>query len=575
MLEACRACTVHDPAQRLQCPVEAGRRLTERVGRRRRLSIPKRVALVAGLVLAMVGGAAAIAVSMVRPAGRRAEDARGPAAPRSSVIVPAGEAADWTQTSAVLAEVPDRIHCTRLLPDRRTIRFVWGTPTRAEDIDTVTRARSPSPVVAAATAEGCPDVSPDGQRLVYQGHAPDGRAFAYVSRHSDGRDAVPVVQTAEPSMASEPTWLADGDTFSYDVDAKHVGVFSTTLGRMNVLPDVTTRSFITMFRFVVENRVFVGTYFDTRETEIVGITVPMLKEDARFRVDNLALDLRLEAGKLYFAQRSLGRGSSIIEVDVASRKARALGHIPEQMVRYPMFVGNGLAFASVRLASDLFVRKPNGAQVNVTRNGHIWEGNRCGRDFIVSREVAHDKIIVERLDASGRPIEQLSEGPADASPACAPDGKTWFYRPRSPQPSIRRCDRQGCREIFQGFALGLAASPDGRRLAFITVDKRGSIVQWIGADGGETHEVAETETNCPAGWASSETIWVSRRRQGKIVWTEVDATTARETGKTAPGSRDCADARPDPASPVDADVRIVYDQTSQLRLIDRAYLAER
>ena len=157
VLEACRACTIHDPAQRLQCPVEAGRRLTERVGRRkRRLTVPKRVALVAGLALTMVGGAAAIAVSMVRPAAGRPEDARVPSPPRSSLIVPAGEAADWTQTSAVLAEVPDRIHCTRLLPDRRTIRFVWGTPTRAEDIDTVTRARSPSPVVAAAYRGGVP-----------------------------------------------------------------------------------------------------------------------------------------------------------------------------------------------------------------------------------------------------------------------------------------------------------------------------------------------------------------------------------------------------------------------------------
>ena len=578
VLEACRACTVHDPAQRLQCPVEAGRRLTERVGRRkRRLTVPKRVALVAGLVLAIVGGAAAIAVSMVRPAGSRPGNGRRPPASTttSSMIVTAGEAADWTQTSAVLVEVPERLHCTRLLPDRRTIRFVWGTPPRAEDIDTVTRARSPSPVVAAATAEGCPDVSPDGQRLVYQGHAPDGRAFAYVSQHPDGRDATPVVQTAEPSMASEPTWLADSHTFSYDVDAKHVAVFSTTVGRMNVLPDVTVRSFVTMFRYVVENRVFVGTFFDSNETEIVGITVPLLKEEARFRVANLALDLRLERGKLYFAQRNIGRGVSIVEVDVGSRKARALGHVPDQLVRYPMFVGDGMAFVSVRLASDLFLLKPNGGPVNLTRNGHVWDGSRCGRDLIVSREVADEKIVIERLDASGRYIEQLSDGPADASPTCTPDGKTWFYRRRAPQPSIRRCDGRGCRDVYQGFALGLAASPDGKRLAFISVDKRGSIVQWMGAEGGDAYEVAETETNCPVGWASPDTIWVSRRRDGKIVWTEVHAETARETGKTAPGSRDCADARPDPVSPVDTDVRIIYDQTSQLRLIDRSYLAER
>ena len=36
-----------------------------------------------------------------------------------------------------------------------------------------------------------------------------------------------------------------------------------------------------------------------------------------------------------------------------------------------------------------------------------------------------------------------------------------------------------------------------------------------------------------------------------------------------------SDIGADPASPVDTDLRIVYDQTSQLRIIDRAYLAER
>ena len=94
----------------------------------------------------------------------------------------------------------------------------------------------------------------------------------------------------------------------------------------------------------------------------MGITVPVLKEDARFRVDNLALDLRLGAGKLYFAQRQVrSRVVDIIEIDVAARKARAIGHVPEQMLRYPMSVANGLAFVSVLPSSDLWVRKPNGA----------------------------------------------------------------------------------------------------------------------------------------------------------------------------------------------------------------------
>src|SRR5262249_33875506 len=149
-----------------------------------------------------------------------------------------------------------------LLPDQRTLRFVWGTPTRAEDVDIVTRTRVPSPLVPAAYAEGCPDLSPDGKRLVYQGHAADGRAFAFLSRRSDGRDAVAVVPIAEPSLSSEPTWLADNETFSFDVDPKHMGVFSTAAGRMKILPEVTSKPYVTSFRYPNGNRVFVETVFD-------------------------------------------------------------------------------------------------------------------------------------------------------------------------------------------------------------------------------------------------------------------------------------------------------------------------
>src|SRR4029453_5791561 len=102
-------------------------------------------------------------------------------------------------------------------------RFVWGTPAHAEDVDTVMRARHPSPLVPAAYAEGCPAVSPAGKRALSQRHGPGGRAFAFLSQHPDGREGVPVVQTAEPSMASEPTWLADGRTFVYDLGARPVG----------------------------------------------------------------------------------------------------------------------------------------------------------------------------------------------------------------------------------------------------------------------------------------------------------------------------------------------------------------
>jgi len=578
VFQACRACASKDPEAR-PCPIKARTWLTERgapVRRRSRFAVNRRAAGIAGAAVAIAAVATALAVSKARLASPPAATAAEVAWKPSPLIVPAGTPADWTDTSIVLAEVPERIHCTRLLPDRRTVRFVWGaSELRAEDIDTVTRARVPSPIVPAAYAEGCPDLSPDGKRLVYQGHAPDGRPFAFLSPNPDGRDGAPVVQTAEPSMASDPAWLADSQTFSYDVDVKHMGVFSTAGGRINVLPDVTTRSFVTFFRFAIGQSVYIGTYFDSAESEIVGISLPLIREEQRFRVPKLALDLRMEGQRLYFAHRNMGHGSTIVALDVASRAARTIGEIPDHLLRYPMLAETGMVFASIRLTSDLVLVKPDGTQVNVTNGAHVWDADRCGRNLIVSNELAPEHVVIERWDLSGKRIERLSEGPTDWGSACSADGNVWFYIPHTPHPGIRRCDRRGCREIYKGFAIGLSASPDGKRLVFLTMDTRGSVVRWIGTDGGETHEVADSETTCPAGWASAQTVWVSRRREGKRLWTEVDADSGKETGKTVPGTRDCSDARPDPASPVSPDLRIVYDQTSQIRLLAKDHLAER
>jgi hypothetical protein len=234
-----------------------------------------------------------------------------------------------------------------------------------------------------------------------------------------------------------------------------------------------------------------------------------------------------------------------------------------------------MVFTSIRLTSDLVMRKPNGSTVHVTNGAHVWDANHCGPHLIVSNEVAPERVAIERWDTNGKRIERLSEGPTDWGGACSADGSVWYYIPHTPHPGIRRCDRRGCREIWSGFAIGLSTSPDGKRLAFLTMDARGSVVRWIGADGGETHEVADSETTCVAGWASDQTLWVSHRREGKLIWTEVDADSGRETGKTVPGTRDCSDARPDPASPVSPDLRIVYDQTSQIRLLPKELLAAR
>ena len=112
-------------------------------------------------------------------------------------------------------------------------------------------------------------------------------------------------------------------------------------------------------------------------------------------------------------------------------------------------------------------------------------------------------------------------------------------------------------------------------MAFVKLASRGPLVAWVPVDGGATRDVVDTETACAIGWASPHTLWVSRRRDGKFLWTEVDADTGKETGQTVPGQRDCSDGGSDPLSPVNPDLRVIATQVSQLRLLPRAQLDRR
>ena len=501
VLEACRACTVHDPAQRLQCPVEAGRRLTERVGRRkRRLTVPKRVALVAGLALTIVGGAAAIAVSMVRHPGPEQRGAQVATARPSPLIVPVGEPADWTHTSAVLVEVPERIHCSRLLRDGRTIRFVWGTPTRAEDIDTVTRARAPSPLVAGRLRGGLPGhfagwkaprlPGPRARRTRVRVSLPASRRERRRSGHPDGR-AVDVVGAD----------LAGGRS---DLFVRHRRqTHGRLLARGGADEGGARRHDAPDHHDVPLRRRqpgLPGHVFRQQRDRDRRDLLAAAQGGERFRVPHLALDLRLEGRTMLFAERNAGRGADIAEIDTASRTARLIGHIPEQMLRYPMRTATGLAFISVRLSSDVILRKPNGALVNVTKNGHVWDGNRCGRDLIVSKELAPELIVIERLDAAGKRIEQLSEGPRDCVArlhARWQDLVLPAHLAEPEHPAVR-----------SGTAAGRSsgASRSGSRRRRTAGGWRSS--RWTSAarscsgsapTAARPHDVAETETNVPGG----------------------------------------------------------------------------
>jgi serine/threonine protein kinase len=566
VLETCRACTAKAPAHRLVREGEVVRMLAERRLWWRRWLVAQRRAL----MLASAVMLTAAFVSGLLRTRHSAPSAQSSGTQQSPLIIPTGEPVDWTDLSTVIAEVPDRIFCTRLLPDQRTLRFVWGSPPRAEDLDIVTRKRFPSPLVAAAYAEGCPDLSPDGKRLLFQGHTPDGRAFAFLSEHPDGKNAKPIVQTSEPSMSSEPIWLPDGDAFSYDIDENHPGVFSLATSHTKVIPEATGEPYMTAFRFVAGNLIFVSALAESEVTELVAYSWPSLREQSRFRTRDQVLDVRLRESTIYYTQIREPAERDLIAFQPKTQIARRLGRIPHQLIRYPTFAGDDLVMASLRISPDLYAMT-NGRWARLTTSGDVYTAARCADDFVVGRLVGgHGRI--ERLDATGRSLGVVVSGPLAGSPHCSRAGDVVFYVDATSW-TLERCDANGCKKLTDRRGMSLAVSPDGKRVVVLTVEKRGIAIWWVSADRGEAHEVTEADSVCAPGWASNQTLWIWRRVGGAPTWTEVDADSGRETGKFVPGLRDCSDGKPDPRSPVDPDLKIIYDQTSQLRLLKGKFLA--
>ena len=372
-------------------------------------------------------------------------------------------------------------------------------------------------------------------------------------------------------MSSEPTWIGDGQMFSYDVDTKHVGVFSTALRRVTIVPDATSQHYVTLFRTSTPDAVLVTGVFDGGDTEVTRVELPWLQEGQRFRVGEPLLDIRPDGELLYAVGRVNGSLTDLLELDPRRRRGRRLGGIPGQVMRGPIFLDDWLAFVSTRFDHKLAVRRRDGTS-ELLADGSILNANHCGNDLIVDRALDDGRAVVDRIDQSGKLIRRLSEGPLSGQSDCSPDGQTWFFADGTSPPRLEQCRETGCRVLAEHSSYGLSVSPDGQRVAFVKLASRGPLVGWMPAAGGATHEVVDTETACAIGWASNQTLWVSRRRDGKFLWTEVDADTGKETGHTVLGQRDCSDGGGDPLSPVNPDLRVIAERVSQLRLLPRAQL---
>jgi serine/threonine protein kinase len=552
----CRACTAEEVDRRPKSAEEVGAwldgRPTARKSRRRGWKV------LGWLTLAGIAGLA-MHLSSKRPRTR---------ADMSGFVELPDRPTDWTDSSQILATISDRVQCMSLLPDRQTIRFVWGHPTRSEDLDLRTGRRTASPLAPEVYRLGCADVSADGKHLAFQGYAPDGRAFAFISERPDGRNAVPIVAIADPTMSSEPKWLPDGRAFTFDIDHQHMGVFSLDTNRTTVLPDATAEAYHSSTRFVIGARIFVASAEGTPyQSDFIALSWPLLTEQARFNIPDLALDVASRGGDVLFVTTAALRATGQLwRVDLEGRTRTRLAVIPDQSFRYPLLTDANLIFVSQKRKNDIWLPGSDERLAQLTRSGDVVSASACGADLIVLR-TTRDSLEVVRMDRSGRVQATLASNMAVIDPVCSPDGREWYFARVGEATGIYRCGLHPCKLILADSANSLAVSPDGERLAFIRVRKTEPVVAWVSTKGSDVHEVGASETSCPTGWSSNRGLWVSHLRGGHPSWVEVDAETLQETGRTVKGGKDCSDGIPDPASPVSSDLRVIRQVTAQIRTV--------
>jgi hypothetical protein len=567
--EICQRCT-HERGRQRPTAAEVGSLVADAAALGARAT-PRRWRL----PLVAVALAATVGVSSTRRLSRALTASAAP----SLAIAIGGDAADWTSTDRVLATVEGRIHALTPVAGGARVRMTWGDARHTEDVDLATGARAPAVAPPAPDRSGPPVPSPDGAFVAVEGYAAGGRPFILLGGSSPSARLAPVTAAADPTLASEPRWLAGGRAFVYDADVRNVGVFSLDTDRATILPAFDARPSFTTFKAAVFDRVLVNRLVQDGTSQIGIFTWPAMELVSRFDLPAGAIEWQSRDGvRLFGVALEHGRGSGVIRVDLATREARRLGRIPGQHLGTLALVPGGLVFASWRFNGDLWIDDGESGRI-VTHGLGGRELARDGDRVLVSVMREGQERVVE-LDAAGHERGPLTSGPRDSSPSILPGGRVWTYvRKAGDAPGFYRCAFGGaCKRISEAIMPYATVSPDGRRVAYVDPAPQGPRARLVDLGGGRERDVGDASSYCRPVWSSARTLWISRRAAGTPEWVEVDVgapdektpaasgPSVRPTGRTARGLRDCSDGLPDPSGPVRDGAKIVVDWRSELRV---------
>jgi len=565
VIEVCQRCTHLRGRQRPSAAEVAAlvARAVERDDAGARLPHRRRLPLAAGVTLALAVAALGAQHRLGAP--------RASAAVASSLALDfTGEPADWTHEARVLATFDGRVHAISALPGGALVRVSWGEPRRSEDVDLATGARAPAPSPTLPERAGSPALAPDGSAVAVEGYAAGGRPFIFLGPADARARLVAVSAAADPTLASEPRWLAGGRAFVYDADPRNVGVFSLDVNRATILPSFDARPSFTTFKAAVFDRILVARMADGGGvSQIAVFTWPAMEIAARFDLPAFAVEWQSVDGRhLVGLAHERGRGGEVVTVDADARRARRVGRLPGQVLTSLALTGQTLVFASYRYGGDLWLDDERGGRVVTHDLGGREVARGGGRVLVSSMRDGRERIV--ELDDEGGVRGVLTAGPRDEAPSILPGAAAWTYLRRAGDaPGLYRCAfGGGCARVSDVVMPYATVSPDGRRVAYVDPAPRGPRALLVDLAGGAPRDVGDASSYCRPVWSSARTLWISRRAQGTPEWVEldVDAPDAHPTGRTLRGARDCSDGLPDPAGPTRDGAKLVVDWRSELRV---------
>jgi len=537
----CGRCADDDPQSRPETATEVGRELERALRGKRVLSrhLRRRITWGATAIAAVTG----LLVVKAHFANRaEASLSQAAAAKDEAVVVPTGRPADWSENSTTLAAFPGRLHCFQVIDHGRRSRVVWGAPRRAEDIDVKTGLRTPSELLAETYRDGCPSLSPAGDKLLFEETSDAGTRIMFASSPT-GAGA------KQLTRGSGPVWLPNGQEFVYALDTRHAAMFSLPTREMTLVTDESDRPRL-LGDYAVDpsgSRMAVLYATDDVNNLLVVHSLPGLEVLSR-------VPLRSTAGRLQFGERGdvllsgdrIDGVSRIAPEDFGHPVLHNVGRMPDWDIRDVTFTGGDILVTARQLNNDLWVER-GGEREPLTHDGVSVHGSlsKQGALLLQRRTKAGAFVIFLRLpDGSER---QVSAGPVDATPTFLPDGNTWVYAKLDAGQLIKcHIADQSCAPILTDKLVPAYPSgdPSGSQIAYVTL-MNGARVRVASADGGQARDFGPASDKCAPVWTTSRRLWIATPTDGQdLLWAEVDADTGKHAGPTrkvaVPPGQDCA-----------------------------------